>query len=81
MASSLYPSTQYFASQFVVSAGCILFRRGEEGKLEICVLHDRKKDEWLLPKGRKDCGESIEAAAVRAKPLFEDSKSERSIGP
>jgi 8-oxo-dGTP pyrophosphatase MutT (NUDIX family) len=76
MASSLYPSTQ-----FVVSAGCILFRRGEEGKLEICVLHDRKKDEWVLPKGRKDCGESIEAAAVGAKPLFEDNKSERSIGP
>ncbi|KAJ6577154.1 NUDIX hydrolase domain-like protein [Mycena capillaripes] len=65
MASSAYPSTQYFSSQFVVSAGCILFRRGEESGLEICVLHDRNKHEWVLPKGRKDCGESIETAAVR----------------
>ncbi|KAJ6513367.1 hypothetical protein C8R45DRAFT_1068349 [Mycena sanguinolenta] len=37
----------------------------ERGRLEICVLHDRKTDEWLLPKGRKDTGESIAAAAVR----------------
>ncbi|KAJ7637671.1 NUDIX hydrolase domain-like protein [Mycena polygramma] len=63
--ASPYPSTQYFAPQFVISAGCILFRKGEEGGLEICVLHDRNTDEWVLPKGRKDCGESIEAAAVR----------------
>ncbi|KAJ6544770.1 NUDIX hydrolase domain-like protein [Mycena vulgaris] len=74
MASSPYISTQYFAPQFVISAGCVLFRKApksESGEgadadaLEICILHDRNKDEWLLPKGRKDCGESIAAAAVR----------------
>ncbi|KAJ6494734.1 NUDIX hydrolase domain-like protein [Mycena vitilis] len=63
--ASPYPSTQYFAPQFVISAGCILFRKGEEAGLEICVLHDRNKNQWELPKGRKDCGESIEAAAIR----------------
>jgi len=33
--------------------------------LEICILHERNKDQWLLPKGRKDCGECIADAAVR----------------
>ncbi|KAJ7659953.1 NUDIX hydrolase domain-like protein [Mycena rosella] len=66
MASSPYPSTQYFAPQFVIAAGCILFRKqADTDALEMCILHDRNKDEWLLPKGRKDCGESIADAAVR----------------
>ncbi|KAJ7052594.1 NUDIX hydrolase domain-like protein [Mycena amicta] len=63
MAASAYPSTQYSSSKFVVSAGCVLFRK--QADLEICILHDRKTDEWLLPKGRKDCGESTADAAVR----------------
>ncbi|KAJ6607413.1 NUDIX hydrolase domain-like protein [Mycena sp. CBHHK59/15] len=66
MAASTYPSTQYFASRFVISAGCILFRKQQSSEaLEICILHDRNKNEWLLPKGRKDCGEPIDAAAIR----------------
>ncbi|KAF8206561.1 NUDIX hydrolase domain-like protein [Mycena galopus ATCC 62051] len=65
-ATTGYPSTQYFSEDFVVSAGCVLFRRHDSnGGLQICVLHDRNTDEWMLPKGRKDCGESIQAAAVR----------------
>jgi len=65
MAASLYPSTQYFSDKFVVSAGCVLFRKNGVGALEICVLHERNTDEWLLPKGRKDCSEDLAAAAVR----------------
>lgn len=49
-----------------MSAGSVLFRREDKvGKLQICLIHQLDRDEWLLPKGRKDCGESIEAAAVR----------------
>ncbi|KAJ3758771.1 NUDIX hydrolase domain-like protein [Lentinula raphanica] len=66
MASSPYPTRTYLPGQFVVSAGSILFRRGPESrKLQICVLYHTIKDEWLLPKGRKDCGESIETTAIR----------------
>ncbi|KAF9034834.1 NUDIX hydrolase domain-like protein [Panaeolus papilionaceus] len=36
-----------------------------EQKVEVCILHHLKRDEWLLPKGRKDRGESTEAAALR----------------
>ncbi|KZV93153.1 hypothetical protein EXIGLDRAFT_768378, partial [Exidia glandulosa HHB12029] len=28
----------------------------------VCILHHLTKDEWMLPKGRKDEGESIEEA-------------------
>lgn len=66
MASSPYPTRTYLPGQFVVSAGSILFRRApENGELQMCLLYHTIKDEWLLPKGRKDCGESIETTAVR----------------
>ncbi|EGN93543.1 hypothetical protein SERLA73DRAFT_189250 [Serpula lacrymans var. lacrymans S7.3] len=66
MAASVRPTTQYFGSDFVISAGSILFRKASEtGHIQICILWQRRKHEWLLPKGRKDRGESIEVAAVR----------------
>ncbi|TFK76267.1 hypothetical protein BDN72DRAFT_830815 [Pluteus cervinus] len=33
--------------------------------LEICILHHRKNDLWVLPKGRKDQGETLISAALR----------------
>ncbi|KAF5329632.1 hypothetical protein D9619_009464 [Psilocybe cf. subviscida] len=77
MAASRYPTQQLLAGQFVVSAGSVLFRLNRQRQttsepiastipaLEICVLHQTVRDEWLLPKGRKDRGESVEAAAIR----------------
>ena len=77
MAASHYPTTQYLAGNFVISAGSVLFRRVQPipvsasqsqtsaSTFEICILHQLTKDEWLLPKGRKDRGETLEQAAVR----------------
>ena len=66
MAAPRYPTTQYLAGNFVISAGCVLFRKDPATHaLEICVLHHTKRNEWLLPKGRKDRGETIEQAALR----------------
>ncbi|KIM37746.1 hypothetical protein M413DRAFT_448263 [Hebeloma cylindrosporum] len=66
MAAPRYPTSQYLAGNFVTSAGSVLFRiKRPTLQLEICVLHQLTRDEWLLPKGRKDRGESIEAAALR----------------
>jgi len=31
----------------------------------VCFLHHTSNDEWLLPKGRQDLGESLSEAAVR----------------
>lgn len=52
----------------MISAGCVLFRHNpppSSNTLEICILHHLKRDVWLLPKGRKDQGETIEEAALR----------------
>ena len=66
MAAPRYPTQQHFAGDFVISAGCVLFRHNPSSSaLEICILHQLSRDEWLLPKGRKDRGESIEQAALR----------------
>jgi 8-oxo-dGTP pyrophosphatase MutT (NUDIX family) len=66
MAAPPHPTTQYFSSNFVIGAGSVLFRQSPEtNRLEICLLYHRPDGEWHLPKGRKDCGESIEVAAVR----------------
>jgi len=66
MAQSKWPTTQYMSKDIIVAAGSVLFRKSPEtNKLQICLLYHRRKQEWLLPKGRKDCGESVEAAAIR----------------
>ncbi|ESK91619.1 nudix domain-containing protein [Moniliophthora roreri MCA 2997] len=48
-------------------------------KWQICLLFHRTKNEWLLPKGRKDAGESVEVAAVRE--TFEETGYPNSILP
>lgn len=56
----------YLAGEFVMSAGSVLFRRPDDrDELQICLIYHPNRGQWLLPKGRKDCGETIEAAAVR----------------
>ncbi|KAG5635106.1 hypothetical protein H0H81_012435 [Sphagnurus paluster] len=69
MSAPRYPTQQYLTGDFVISAGSVLFRKTTtlEEKLEICIVHSTGfgRDEWLLAKGRKDRGESLEQAAVR----------------
>ncbi|KAF8590731.1 hypothetical protein K439DRAFT_1381505 [Ramaria rubella] len=64
MAASTFPTTQYFSPNFVLTAGAVLFRRSPRG-LEVCILHHLTKNHWLLAKGRKDRGESLEVTALR----------------
>jgi 8-oxo-dGTP diphosphatase len=47
------------------AAGGLLWRRGERGP-ELALIHRlRHGDEWALPKGKLDPGESWEMAALR----------------
>src|SRR3982750_4734095 len=47
----------------VVAAGGIVLRR--EGSPLVAVVRLRKRNEWVLPKGRLDDGETPRAAAER----------------
>ncbi|KAL6876101.1 NUDIX hydrolase domain-like protein [Trichoderma longibrachiatum] len=56
-------SNLYGAEQFVESAGTVLFRLSTH---EICILRLlNKPNEYVLPKGRRNIGESRQAAAIR----------------
>jgi 8-oxo-dGTP diphosphatase len=48
----------------VRAAGGVITREGDDG-LEVLVVHRPRYDDWSLPKGKVDGGETDEAAAVR----------------
>lgn len=64
MATSNYLTTQYTSKQFVESCGAILFDLSAQPKT-VCLIHHHAKDEWMLAKGRRNCGESRHEAALR----------------
>ncbi|KXN86929.1 hypothetical protein AN958_09524 [Leucoagaricus sp. SymC.cos] len=43
----------------------ITSRPSDVNNLQICILHYKTTNDFVLPKGRKDVGESLEQAAVR----------------
>ncbi|KAI5118776.1 hypothetical protein M0805_005657 [Coniferiporia weirii] len=66
MAATKWQVTQLASHEFVNCAGSVLFCPPTGDKpLQICLLHHLTKDEWLLPKGRQDQGESLAQAALR----------------
>ena len=52
------------ATGAIVAAGAVLWRV-RDSRLEICLIHRPKYDDWTLPKGKVEDGEHILAAAVR----------------
>jgi 8-oxo-dGTP diphosphatase len=48
----------------VHAAGGVVWRRGGD-EVEICVVHRPRYDDWSLPKGKVDPGETFEQAALR----------------
>ena len=50
--------------EVIRAAGAVLWREGPEGA-EVAVVHRPKYDDWSLPKGKLDAGETDLEAAVR----------------
>lgn len=48
----------------IVAAGAAVWRL-RDSRLEVCLIHRPRYDDWTLPKGKLDHGEHILAAAVR----------------
>jgi 8-oxo-dGTP diphosphatase len=49
----------------VQAAGGVVTRRNSAGAIEVLVVHRPKYDDWSLPKGKLDPGESFEDGARR----------------
>ncbi|GKT64723.1 NUDIX domain-containing protein [Colletotrichum tofieldiae] len=64
MAVSQFVTRQYPPEAFVESCGAIVFDLSKE-PAKVCLLHYLAADEWLLAKGRRNCGESRHEAALR----------------
>ncbi|MBO0693443.1 MAG: NUDIX hydrolase [Acidimicrobiaceae bacterium] len=62
----------------VRAAGGAVWRRGAGG-LEVILVHRPKYDDWSLPKGKLDPGESSEEAAVRE--VAEEATVVTRLGP
>jgi hypothetical protein len=46
----------------IVAAGAVVWRM-RDTRLEVCVIHRPRYDDWTLPKGKVDRGEHVLAAA------------------
>ncbi|KFA80209.1 hypothetical protein S40288_09889 [Stachybotrys chartarum IBT 40288] len=64
MTASVFRAVQYSAEEFVESCGAILFDFSGPAT-QVCLVHYIPKDEWMLAKGRRNCGESRHEAALR----------------
>lgn len=62
MATSRFETEMYSAEKFVDSAGTVLFRLSTR---EVCILHLLHRDEYILPKGRRNLNESRRTTAIR----------------
>ena len=49
----------------VYAAGGVMSRPGPNGGIEVALVHRPRYDDWSLPKGKLEAGESFEEAAVR----------------
>jgi 8-oxo-dGTP pyrophosphatase MutT (NUDIX family) len=49
----------------VQAAGGVVWRQGGDGAVEVLLVHRPKYDDWSLPKGKLEAGETFEEAAAR----------------
>lgn len=55
----------------VRAAGAVLWRRRADAEVEVAVIHRPRYDDWSLPKGKLDPGETALEAALRE--VFEET--------
>jgi 8-oxo-dGTP pyrophosphatase MutT (NUDIX family) len=63
----------------VRAGGGVLRRRRVDGNYEFAIVHRPKYDDWSLPKGKVDPGESDEQAALRE--VEEETGVRATLGP
>jgi 8-oxo-dGTP pyrophosphatase MutT (NUDIX family)/phosphohistidine phosphatase SixA len=66
------------ASKTVLAAGGVLWRPGHRESAEVAVIHRPRYDDWSLPKGKVDPGETEPVTAVRE--VFEETGHHVQLG-
>ncbi|WP_162605882.1 NUDIX hydrolase [Jiangella aurantiaca] len=65
----------------VLAAGAVLWREqpgAPDGRVEICLVHRPRYDDWSLPKGKLEAGESLLVCAARE--VFEETGHQVTLG-
>jgi len=63
----------------IQAAGAVLWRKSDVSQLEIAVIHRPRYDDWSLPKGKVESGESHISAGYRE--IQEETGYESTFGP
>jgi 8-oxo-dGTP diphosphatase len=63
----------------IQAAGAVLWRKNENSEIEIAVIHRPRYDDWSLPKGKVENGESHIATAYRE--VLEETGYTSTFGP
>ena len=76
---STQSSSNRSAGKIVLAAGVVLWRHGHcESAAEVAVIHRPRYDDWSLPKGKVDPGETEPVTAVRE--VFEETGHHVQLG-
>ncbi len=70
--------TRNSANRTVYAAGAVLWRPGDGKSIEVAVIHRPRYDDWSLPKGKVDSGETEPVTAVRE--VFEETGHHAYLG-
>jgi len=63
----------------VLAAGGIVWRRRDDGTVEVLLVHRPRYDDWTFPKGKNDAGEPDESCALRE--VLEETGLRCTLGP
>jgi 8-oxo-(d)GTP phosphatase len=66
-------------SSVIIAAGAVVWRKNSKGVTEIAVIHRPKYDDYSLPKGKTEPGESLISTAYRE--VFEETNLITQFGP
>lgn len=65
MTSKIVMNVEPPPQESIWAAGCVVVRRTRKGKPEYLIVHRPRYDDWSLPKGKVDKGETFLDAALR----------------
>ena len=63
----------------VIAAGAVVWRRNDDQSVSVAIIHRPRYDDWSLPKGKLESGETLIACSYRE--VMEETNLKVRIGP